>query len=131
MAEGIEVSGNGASGANPSAYVPPLQLTEGQPRPIAAHGGRSYMAFDRNGDAGTTEATEDALRQIASGEGKALIDRIDNAPPGPIETRWGLGFRRYAECLEHIREQGIEAPEGGLAEVTVLAPMVEARATAT
>ncbi|HWZ05561.1 MAG TPA: hypothetical protein VNY53_01465 [Bradyrhizobium sp.] len=28
-----------------SAYVPPLQRTEGQPPPIAAHGGLSYMAF--------------------------------------------------------------------------------------
>ena len=36
-----------------SAYVPPLQRTEGQPPPIAAHGGLSYMAFDRDGDAGT------------------------------------------------------------------------------
>ena len=26
-----------------SAYVPPLQRTEGQPPPIAAHGGLSYM----------------------------------------------------------------------------------------
>ena len=30
-----------------SAYVPPLQRTEGQPPPIAAHGGLSYMSFDR------------------------------------------------------------------------------------
>ena len=28
-----------------SAYVPPLQRTAGQPPPIAAHGGLSYMAF--------------------------------------------------------------------------------------
>ena len=26
-----------------SVYVPPLQLTEGQPPPIAANGGLSYM----------------------------------------------------------------------------------------
>ncbi len=32
------------------AYVPPLQRTEGQPPPIAAHGGLSYMSFDRDGD---------------------------------------------------------------------------------
>ena len=30
-----------------SAYVPPLQRTEGQPPPIAALGGLSHMAFDR------------------------------------------------------------------------------------
>ena len=32
-----------------SAYVPPLQRTEGQPEPIAANGGVSYMSFDREG----------------------------------------------------------------------------------
>jgi hypothetical protein len=73
------------------------------------------MSFDRDGDAGTNAAMEDALTQIASGEGQAVIDLIENAPPGPIETRWGLGFRRYAECLAYIREQNIQAPEGGLA----------------
>ena len=31
-----------------SAYVPPLQITEGQPPPIAATGGLSYMSFDRD-----------------------------------------------------------------------------------
>ena len=76
-----------------SVYVPPLQLTKGQPPPIAANGGLSYMSFDRDGDAGTAAATEAALRQIAEGEGQAVIDMIDNAPPGPIETKWGVGFR--------------------------------------
>jgi hypothetical protein len=104
-----------ASGREASPYVPPLELTQGQPPPVAANGGLSYMSFDRNGDAGTVAATEDALRQISGGEGEALIDRIDSAPPGPIETKWGLGFRRYAECLEYIRSKPIEAPEGGLA----------------
>src|SRR5580704_11107963 len=70
-----------------SAYVPPLQLTEGQPLPIAANGGLSYMSFERDGDAGTAAATEAALRLIASGEGQAVIDLLDNAPPGPIATR--------------------------------------------
>ena len=101
--------------ADSSAYVPTLQLTKGQPPPIAANGGLSYMSFDRDGDAGTTAAIEAALKQIADGEGQALIDRIENAPPGPIETEWGLGFREYEECLDHIRANGIEAPEGGLA----------------
>ena len=49
---------------NTSAYVPPFQRTAGQPPPIAAHGGLSYMSFDRDGDAGTTLATEDALRLL-------------------------------------------------------------------
>ncbi|MCZ6839192.1 MAG: hypothetical protein O7G13_07930, partial [Alphaproteobacteria bacterium] len=98
-----------------TAYVPPLQLTEGQPPPIAANGGLSYMSFDRDGDAGTAAATEAAFIQIAEREGQAVIDMLDNAPPGPIETKWGVGFRGYSECLEYIRANNIEAPEGGLA----------------
>jgi hypothetical protein len=98
-----------------SAYVPPFQLTKGQSAPIAAHGGMSYTAFDRDGDAGTAAATADALRQIASGSGQKLIEQIESASPGPIKTRWGLGFRSHAECVEYIRTSGIEAPEGGVA----------------
>ena len=98
-----------------SAYVPPLQLTKGQPPPIAANGGLSYMSFDRDGDAGTAAATEAALRQIAEGEGQTVIDMIDNAPPGPIKTKWGVGFRSYAECLDYIRAHNIKAPKGGVA----------------
>ena len=102
------------SAAKPS-YVPPLQRTAGQAPPIAAHGGLSYMAFEQNGDAGTTVALEDARIEMAGGEEQRLLDRIKNAPPGPIETRWGPAFRGYDECLEYIRAQGIEAPEGGVA----------------
>src|SRR2546426_5008123 len=98
-----------------SVYVPPLQLTEGQPPPIAANGGLSYMSFDRDGDAGTAAATEAALHQITEGEGQAVIDMLDNAPPGPIETKWGVGFRSYSECLAYIRANNIEAPAGGVA----------------
>jgi hypothetical protein len=98
-----------------STYVPPLQRTEGQPSPIAANGGLSYMSFDRDGDAGTALALEDALAQIAEGEGQRVIDMIDKAPPGPIETRWGPGFRGYDECMDYIRANGIKAPEGGVA----------------
>src|SRR5690349_15677348 len=98
-----------------SAYVPSLQRTAGQPPPIAANGGLSYMSFDRDGDAGTAAALEDALSQIAEGEGQRVIDMIDNAPPGPIETRWGRGFRDYDGCMDYIRANGIKAPEGGLA----------------
>jgi hypothetical protein len=64
-----------------SAYVPPLQRTEGQPPPIAANDGLSYTAFDRDGDAGTAKAIEDALAEIADGEGQRVIDMIDKAPP--------------------------------------------------
>ena len=96
-------------------YVPLLQRTEGQPPPNAANGGLSYMSFDRNGDAGTEAAIETALKQIADGEGQAVIDMIESAPPGPIATKWGLGFRRYAECIAYIRDNNIKAPEGGVA----------------
>src|SRR5215471_1584967 len=98
-----------------SVYVPPLQLTTGQPAPIAANGGLSYMALDRDGDAGTAAALEAALRQSAAGEEQAVIDRIANAPPGPIATKWGVGFRSYAECLAYIRAHNIKAPAGGVA----------------
>ena len=104
-----------ATETNSSSYVPPLQLTVGQPAPIAANGGVSYMAFDRDGDGGAAVATEAALRQIAEGEEQAVIDRINNAPPGPIETKWGVGFRTYDECLDYIRANNITAPEGGVA----------------
>jgi hypothetical protein len=97
------------------AYVPPLQRTNGQPPPIAANGGLSYMSFDRNGDAGTATALEDALAQIATGESDRVIDMIAKAPPGPIETRWGPAFKSYDECLAYIRARGIAAPEGGVA----------------
>jgi hypothetical protein len=98
-----------------SPYVPTLQLTKGQPPPIAANGGLSYLSFLRNGDAGTAAATEAALRQIAEGQGQAVIDMLENASPGPVETKWGVGFRSYSECLEYIRANNIEAPEGGVA----------------
>src|SRR5258707_13958325 len=99
-----------------SAYVPSLQRTEGQPPPIAAHGGLSYMSFDRDGDAGTAAAIQDALAEIAEGEGQRVIDMIDKAPPGPIKTKWGLAFRDYDECVKYIRQSNsIKAPEGGLA----------------
>ena len=104
-----------ATETNSSAYVPPLQLTKGQPAPIAANGGLSYMSFDQDGDGGAAAATEAALRQIAEGEEQAAIDMIDKAPPGPIETKWGVGFRTYDECLDYIRANNIEAPEGGVA----------------
>ena len=98
-----------------SSYIPPFELTEGQPAPFAANGGLSYMSFDQDGDAGTAAATEAALQQIATGEGQAFMDKLENAPPGPIETEWGVGFRSYSECLAHIKANNIKAPEGGLA----------------
>jgi len=98
-----------------SVYVPEFELTAGQPAPKAANGGVSFMSLDRGGDAGTEAATEEAFKQIAEGEGQKIIDNIENAPEGPVETQWGIGFREYDECLAYIREKGIEAPEGGVA----------------
>jgi hypothetical protein len=98
------------------AYVPPLQRTAGQPEPIAAHGGLSYMAFDRDGDAGTAAALDDALAEIASGEGQRVSEMIEKAPPGPIQTKWGIAFRDYDECVNYIRQSNsIKAPPGGVA----------------
>src|SRR5271163_5104096 len=110
----LDVADNNALAETNRAYVPSLQRTEGQPAPIAAHGGLSYMSFDRGGDAGTAVAIQDALVEIAEGEGQRVVDMIDTAPPGPIETKWGLGFRDYDGCLDYIRANGIAAPEGGL-----------------
>src|SRR5580698_5430130 len=110
----IENHVGGAAERVSSVYVPSLQLTEGQPPPIAANGGLSYMSFDRDGDAGTAAATKAALHQLAEGQGQAVSDLLDNAPPGPIDTKWGVGFRSYSECLEYIRANNIEAPEGGV-----------------
>jgi hypothetical protein len=97
-----------------SAYVPPLQDTEGQPPPIAAHGGLSYMSFDHNGDAGTAVAIQDALGE-GEGERERVVDMIDKAPPGPIKTKWGLAFRDFDECVAYIRaSNSLKAPEGGV-----------------
>jgi hypothetical protein len=103
------------SSGRSSAYVPPFQLTKGQPPPIADNGGLSYMSFDREGDAGTAAATEAAFRLIAEGKGQAVTEMLEKAPPGPIETKWGIGFRKLEECLEYIRSNNIKAPEGGVA----------------
>src|SRR5436309_3612947 len=112
----LDVADNEVTERASPAYVPPLQRTEGQPPPIAANGGLSYMSFDRDGDAGTAKALEDALAEIAEGEGQRVIEMIDKAPPGPIKTKWGLGFRDYDECVKYIRHSNsIKAPAGGVA----------------
>lgn len=96
--------------------MPSLERTEGQPPLVAANGGLSYMAFGRDGDAGTTKALEDALAEIAEGEGRRVVEMIEEARPGPIKTKWGLGFRSYDECMDYIRRSNtIKAPAGGLA----------------
>ncbi len=115
MSELGVVDGPVAATRRAPPYVPPLQVTAGQPAPIAANGGLSYYSFDRDGDAGTGKALADALAQIATGESQRVVDMIANAPPGPIETRWGAAFRSFDECLADIRARGVAAPDGGLA----------------
>ena len=99
----------------PTAYVPPYELTKGQPAPIAAHEGRSYMYFDVDGDAGTAEAEKDAFELIKKGNGHALTEKMKSAPDGPVETKWGIGFKTQEECLQYIKDNNITAPEGGVA----------------
>ncbi|MEQ9638976.1 MAG: CmcJ/NvfI family oxidoreductase [Alphaproteobacteria bacterium] len=101
-------------GLEAKTYVPSFELTQGQPAPIAANGGRSYMAFERNGDGGTAEALKHALALAADPAAQAFIDKMDRAGSAPIETEWGVGFRTYEACLDHIRAQGMTAPEGGV-----------------
>ena len=49
---------------NASIYVPSLELTKGQPEPIAANGGLSYYSFDEGGDAGTGVDLESFRRLV-------------------------------------------------------------------
>ena len=95
-------------------YVPTLQLTEGQAPPIAANGGLSYMSFDRDGDAGTGKAIEDALAEISGGEGQRVVDMIDKAPPGPIKTRAASGIAHFDELMNKATER---TPEGRLVTI--------------
>ena len=111
LEQGIESGSSGAGGV----YIPGLERTAGQPPPIAANGGLSYMSLDRDGDAGTGVATEDALRQTEDPQGKAIIEMLESAPPGPIETKWGVGFRSHEECVDYIRASSFDVPEGGVA----------------
>ena len=101
--------------ANASIYVPSLELTKGQPEPIAANGGLSYYSFDEGGDAGTGVALQAAFEELSKPERSEVIELIENGPSGPVKTKWGIGFRSYDECVAYIKEKGIKAPEGGLA----------------
>ena len=84
-------------------YVPVLQRTKGQPPPNAANGGLSYMSFDRNGDAGTAAAIEAALKQIAGGEGQAVIDMIESTPPGPSKPNGVSAFADMQNALSTFK----------------------------
>ena len=45
------------------------------------------MSISADGGTGTAQATNDALDQILGGEGQRVIDMIDSAPPGGIDTK--------------------------------------------
>ena len=45
-------------------FIPKPEYTKGQPAPIAANNGLSFMSFDMNSDGGSTAATAAALDQI-------------------------------------------------------------------
>ena len=97
-----------------TAWVPSLEITSGQPVPVAANGGLSFASLERDGDAGTGAAIDAALEQIARGHVDEFVRWIDDAPAGPVETKWGTGFRTWNECMDHIRAGGMEAPDGGV-----------------
>ncbi len=89
-----------------NAYVPSFELTKGQGAPIAAHGGVSYMAFDRDGDAGTTEATADALRLIATGTGQRRDRHDRERATRPDRNAVGLGLSQSGGVPRvHPRQQ--------------------------
>ena len=54
------------------------------------------------------------MQHIADGKGQDVTQLLETAPPGPIETKWGLGFREYDECVAYIEEKGLSAPDGGV-----------------
>ena len=90
-----------------STYVPTFSRKASRhPSPRTA----ACPTSARNGDAGTTAAFEAAFA-IADGRAQAFIDELESDPPARSEG----GFRKYGECLDYIRANNIEAPEGGLA----------------
>ena len=96
-------------------FIPKPEYTKGQPAPIAANNGLSFMSFDRNGDGGSAAATAAALDQIR--DAKNVNSELDFAHDsnGGIRTKWGLGFTEYDDCVSYINTRKFEIPEGGVA----------------
>ena len=66
-----------------SIYMPALQVTEGQPPPIAANGGLSYMSFDKNGDGQLSSNELPARFEVAFSRGTASLGpRLIAIPQG-------------------------------------------------
>ena len=100
---------------NTYAYIPKPEYTKGQPAPIAANKGLSYMSFDCNGDGGSTAATLAALDQIRGKQNNRSELNAASRSDGGILTKWGIGFREYEECVEYINNAQFDVPEGGVA----------------
>ena len=100
---------------NTYAYIPKPEYTKGQPAPIAANNGLSYMSFDSNGDGGSTAATLAALDQIRGKQNSSSELNATSRSDGGIPTKWGIGFREYEECVEYINNAQFDVPEGGVA----------------
>ena len=100
---------------NKYAYIPEPEYTKGQPAPIAANNGLSYMSFDSNGDGGSTAATLAALNQIRETKNKTSDSNLEAGSDGGILTKWGVGFKEYEECVAYINKAEFDVPEGGVA----------------
>ena len=100
---------------NTYAYIPKPEYTKGQPAPIAANNGLSYMSFDSNGDGGSKAATLAALDQIRGKQNNRSELNAASRSDGGILTKWGIGFREYEECVEYINNAQFDVPEGGVA----------------
>ena len=96
-------------------FIPKPEYTKGQPAPIAANNGLSFMSFDRNGDGGSAAATAAALDQIR--DAKNVNSELDFAHDsnGGIRTKRGLGFTEYDDCVSYINTRKFDIPEGGIA----------------
>ena len=100
---------------NKHAYIPEPEYTKGQPAPIVANNGLSYMSFDSNGDGGSTVATLVALNQIRETKNKTSDSNLEAGSDGGILTKWGVGFKEYEECVAYINKAEFDVPEGGVA----------------
>ena len=59
------------------------------------------MAFDRTGMRERLRRPRRHSSRLPRVEGQAGYRQARQMlPPSPIETKWGVGFRDYSECLE-------------------------------
>lgn len=85
--------------------------TVGAPPPFALNGGARF----RGPDGGAAEASRSAAELRARGTAPNYSGQT-----GPIETRWGTGFRRYPDCLSYIESAGMNER---LAEGELIVPL--------